>query len=63
MAASQWQSAEYDYEKAAERWRSELHNRPYDLWRYSELLPGNNPSSLKLGKVDTSNPGSNLGMM
>jgi len=62
---SQWQTAEYDYENAAKLWKSELHNRPYDLWRYAELLPINNPNpTLKLGEGWTPLiQAANLGMM
>ena len=62
---SQWSTAEYDYKSISEIWRRELSSRPYDLWRYVELLPVNNPSqSLKLGEGWT--PlifAANLGMM
>ena len=48
---SQWRQAEYDYAEIAEIWRKELPSRPYDLWRYSELLPVQHPNpSLKLGE-------------
>jgi threonine synthase len=48
---SQWRQAEYDYAEIAEIWRKELPTRPYDLWRYSELLPVQHPNpSLKLGE-------------
>lgn len=62
---SQWQTAEYDFEHASKRWRSELPNRPYDLWRYAELLPINNPNPiLKLGEGWTPLiQAANLGMM
>jgi threonine synthase len=62
---SQWQTAEYDYENAARCWISELRDRPYDLWRYAELLPVNNPNpTLKLGEGWTPLiQAANLGMM
>ena len=34
-----WIDATYDYEKAARLWEQELHDRPFDLWRYRDLLP------------------------
>lgn len=34
-----WHRARYDYRQAAERLRQELPRRPFDLWRYRELLP------------------------
>jgi threonine synthase len=29
----------YDYEKVAALWKEQLRDRPFDLWRYMELLP------------------------
>jgi len=62
---SQWSQAEYDYAKIAEIWKKELPSRPYDLWRYFELLPVKNPNtSLKLGEGWTPLiKAANLGMM
>jgi threonine synthase len=62
---SQWRQAEYDYARIAEIWRKELPSRPYDLWRYVELLPVHNPNpSLKLGEGWTPLiQAANLGMM
>ena len=62
---SQWRTAEYDYQDAAERWKSNLSQRPCDLWRYIELLPVKNPNpSLKLGEGWTPLVlAANLGMM
>jgi threonine synthase len=62
---SQWRQAEYDYAETAEIWRRELPLRPYDLWRYVELLPVHNPNpSLKLGEGWTPLiQAVNLGMM
>jgi threonine synthase len=62
---SQWREAQYDYAKTAMVWRNELPTRPYDLWRYIELLPVNNPNpSLKLGEGWTPLiQAANLGMM
>ena len=62
---SQWRQAEYDYAEVAEIWRKELPSRPYDLWRYVELLPVHNPNpSLKLGEGWTPLiKAENLGMM
>src|SRR6266487_1606658 len=49
---SQWREAEYDMVEVAKTFPSEIKNRPFDLWRYKELLPIHNP-----------NPTLNLGMM
>jgi threonine synthase len=43
---SQWREAEYDLAEAAKTFPSELKNRPFDLWRYRELLPIHNPNPL-----------------
>jgi threonine synthase len=65
QCGSQWSQAEYEYAKIAEIWKKELPSRPYDLWRYLELLPVNNPNtSLKLGEGWTPLiKAANLGMM
>ncbi|MCC7512340.1 MAG: pyridoxal-phosphate dependent enzyme [Anaerolineae bacterium CFX3] len=48
---SQWTEAEYDYASAAETLPRLLASRPFDLWRYRELLPIRNPNpSLSLGE-------------
>ena len=62
---SQWRAAEYDLVEAAKTFPSELKNRPFDLWRYIELLPINkaNPT-LRLGEGGTPLiQAANLGMM
>jgi threonine synthase len=62
---SQWRAAEYDLAQVAKTFPSELKNRPFDLWRYIELLPINkaNPT-LRLGEGGTPLiPAANLGMM
>lgn len=62
---SQWREAEYDYELIGKTLREKLTSRPFDLWRYRELLPVRNPNiSLSLGEGGT--PlirAANLGMM
>jgi threonine synthase len=48
---SQWREAEYDYELIGKNMPEKLANRPFDLWRYRELLPVRNPNiSLSLGE-------------
>ncbi|NPA06891.1 MAG: pyridoxal-phosphate dependent enzyme [Chloroflexi bacterium] len=36
---SEWLQAEYDYDLARTIWLAHLHERPFSLWRYHELLP------------------------
>jgi len=62
---SQWRAAEYDINEVARTFPSELKNRPFDLWRYQELLPIRNPNpSLRLGEGGTPLiQAVNLGMM
>jgi len=61
----QWREAEYDLETLAKTFPSLLANRPFDLWRYHELLPIHNPDpSISLGEGGT--PlirATNLGLM
>jgi threonine synthase len=62
---SQWREAEYDYELIGKNMRQQLSTRPFDLWRYRELLPVRTPNiSLSLGEGGS--PlirAANLGMM
>ncbi|HSL42773.1 MAG TPA: pyridoxal-phosphate dependent enzyme [Anaerolineales bacterium] len=62
---SQWREAEYDVAEVAMTFPSELKNRPFDLWRYQELLPIHNPNpTLRLGEGGTPLiQAANLGMM
>jgi len=62
---SQWREAEYDYKAISEIFQRETTNRPFDLWRYRELLPVRNPvPSLRLGEGGTPLiQAVNLGMM
>ena len=62
---SQWREAEYDYETLARTLPLQLPGRPFDLWRYRELLPVRNTNpSLKLGEGGTPLiQATNLGMM
>ena len=62
---SQWREAQYDMAEAAKTFPSELKERPFDLWRYKELLPIRNPNpTLRLGEGGTPLiPAANLGMM
>lgn len=51
---SQWRQAVYDYEEAAQSIEKELARRPFDLWRYREVLPVRNPNlDLYLGEGGT----------
>ncbi|HUH98007.1 MAG TPA: pyridoxal-phosphate dependent enzyme [Anaerolineales bacterium] len=48
---SQWREAEYDYDTLAKTLPLQLPGRPFDMWRYRELLPVRNPNaSLSLGE-------------
>ena len=48
---SQWREAEYDYATLAQSLPPQLPGRPFDLWRYRELLPIRNPNpTLSLGE-------------
>jgi len=62
---SQWREAEYDMAEVAKTFPSDLQNRPFDLWRYQELLPIHNPNpTLRLGEGGTPLiQAANLGMM
>jgi threonine synthase len=62
---SQWRTAEYDCEKIKNSLPSLLKIRPFNLWRYQELLPIHNPNtSLTLGEGGTPLlQAANLGMM
>src|SRR5512135_207048 len=62
---SQWREAEYDMADVAKTFPAEIRNRPFDLWRYQELLPIHNPNpTLRLGEGGTPLiQAVNLGMM
>jgi len=62
---SQWRAAEYDMAEVSKTFPAEIKNRPFDLWRYSELLPIRNPNpTLRLGEGGTPLiQAANLGMM
>jgi threonine synthase len=62
---SQWREAEYDLAEVARTFPAELKQRPFDLWRYSELLPIRVPNpTLRLGEGGTPLiQAANLGMM
>ncbi|HSA99548.1 MAG TPA: pyridoxal-phosphate dependent enzyme [Anaerolineales bacterium] len=62
---SQWREAEYDMAEVAKTFPAEIKNRPFDLWRYQELLPIHTPNpTLRLGEGGTPLiQAVNLGMM
>ncbi len=62
---SMWREAVYDYESVKKKWQLDLPNRPFNLWRYKELLPSQNPSPyITLGEGGTPLIHAvNLGMM
>lgn len=41
---SMWREAIYDYEAVTRKWALALPNRPFNLWRYKELLPSQTDS-------------------
>lgn len=54
QCGSMWREAIYDYEKVGQKWRLDLPNRPFNLWRYKELLPSQTPSPyITLGEGGT----------
>ncbi len=61
----QWREAEYDYQAIGPALPMQVASRPFDLWRYRELLPVRNSNpSLSLGEGGTPLvPAINLGMM
>ncbi len=61
----QWREAEYDYPAIKRIYPAVLLNRPFDLWRYHELLPVRTPQpSLTLGEGGSPMiQAINLGMM
>ena len=62
---SQWRAAEYDMAEVSRTFLHEIKDRPFDLWRYRELLPIRNPNpTLRLGEGGTPLiQAVNLGMM
>jgi threonine synthase len=62
---SQWREAEYDFETIADSLPLQLPSRPFDLWRYRELLPVRNLNpALTMGEGGTPLiQAVNLGMM
>jgi threonine synthase len=62
---SQWSESRYDYVAVAKTFAQVLPGRPFNLWRYRELLPVNRPNpDLSMGEGGT--PlihATNLGMM
>jgi threonine synthase len=63
--ACEWREAVYDYKNVAETFRQGLADRPFNLWRYWELLPVHRPNSdLLIGEGGTPLIRAvNLGMM
>ncbi len=62
---STWREALYDYKALGKILPGELVRRPFNLWRYKELLPIHNPNpDLSLGEGGSPlTPATNLGMM
>ncbi len=50
----EWREAIYDYENIAKTYQQGLSNRPWDLWRYAELLPIHQPNrDIRMGEGGT----------
>lgn len=62
---SLWREARYDYDSLKTRLPDLVKQRPFDIWRFQELLPVNSPGrELTLGEGGTPLiPAANLGMM
>jgi threonine synthase len=39
QCGGEWLDARYDYDTVREQWAATLRERPFDMWRYRELLP------------------------
>ncbi len=64
VCGSEWLQAVYDYEMVRRRWLDELSHRPFDLWRYHELMPVAEVPSVVMGEGGTPLfPASHLSMM
>jgi len=63
--SSQWREARYDYLSISKTLLEDIRNRPFDIWRFRELLPVNAPQpSISMGEGGTPLlKASNLGMM
>ncbi len=61
----QWLDAVYDYDSLRSGWPAQLAQRPFNMWRYWELLPLQDPANiLTMGEGGTPLlPATNLGMM
>jgi threonine synthase len=62
---SQWREATYDLENVAKTFMADIARRPFDLWRYREVLPVRKPNpDLRMGEGGTPLIRAlNLGMM
>lgn len=54
QCGSQWREVTYPYKEIAPKLKAELAQRPFDLWRFRELLPVHNPlPTLRMGEGGT----------
>ena len=62
---SQWREARYDYKSISKTILEDIRNRPFDIWRFYELLPVSAPHpSISMGEGGTPLlKATNLGMM
>ncbi|MEA3339582.1 MAG: pyridoxal-phosphate dependent enzyme, partial [Chloroflexota bacterium] len=61
----QWLDASYDYDRVREQWPAVLNERPFDMWRYRELLPlRDDANKVTMGEGGTPLlPATNLALM
>ncbi len=61
----EWLDARYDYDRVKEQWPAILRDRPFDMWRYRELLPlRDDVHRVTMGEGGTPLlPATNLGLM
>jgi threonine synthase len=63
VCGSDWRRVRYDGRAVRRIWQEELHSRPFDLWRYRELLPlAKLQTPLRIGGTPLL-PAQNLGKM
>lgn len=63
--SGEWLDVSYDYQALADSWTSLVGKRPFNMWRYRELLPLMHPENvLSMGEGGTPLlPATNLGLM
>jgi threonine synthase len=62
----EWIDARYDYDAVRKQWPDVLHERPFDMWRYRELLPLRDDDAHRVTMGEGGTPllhATNLGLM